>query len=558
MVPLAAALLGAPALPSTAAPTQPGATVSGTLVELVADDFEQGSARSQWALQRGKARFVALTGVGRADVRGLVGEQVVAKGVALGRSRLAVEEGGLAAAAGATADEPAAATGATGTTAEATTRVAVVMVTFADDPRQPVTPDQLRATMFGSSTAVDAYYRDSSDGRLGVSGDVFGWYTVERPSSAACDYAAWGNAASAAATSAGVSLAGYDNVMYFWPQQGACSWAGLAQLPGTTSWINGSDTTRVLGHELAHNLGENHASAAGSCVENGASIVVPRSTASCTTSEYGDPFSIMGSSSSYLHTGAARTHWGWLEPVTTAAGEAGTWTLAPLDATAGTRMVRIPRGDGTFLSLEYRQPQGVFDTFGATSPVATGVTLRLDTGVGTRQTVLFDANPATATYGDAPLASGRSVTDPLSGATITVGTVSSTAAQVSVSYGGSGGGTDPTDPTDPGTDPTPPPSDTTAPTGVSRLKATVRKGVVILSWRAATDDSGPVDYEVVRAGLTARTARTSWSDTPGAGTWVYTVVANDAAGNASPPAQVSVSLAGGTSGDGGNKPGRNR
>ena len=541
------AVLAAATVPAAAAgrsaPTAGGTstTETGRLVELVADDFARGTARSQWALERRNASYVALSGVTAAEVRGLVGKQVKVTGAAVGRHRIALDDGaGIVAAADSTT--PSSTAGTSTSTAQAGKRVAVVLVNFTDDPQQPVTPEQVRTTLTEAGADVEGHFHDSSDGALAVSGDVFGWHTVERTSSTSCDYSAWGNAARTAATAAGADLTGYDHVMYFWPQQSACSWAGLGQLPGTTTWINGSNTTRVISHEIAHNLGEHHASAAGACTEGGVPVVIPSATSSCTLSEYGDPFTIMGSSSYYLHTGAARAHWGWLTPVNAAAGESGTWTLSPLDSGTGIRVVRIPRGDGTFLSLEHRQPHGAFDTFSSTAPVATGVTLRLDSGVGSKQTVLFDANPATATYGDAPLAAGRSVTDPVSGATVTVGQVGTAGAQVSVSYDGSGEGGGTTDPTGSGTDPTPPPSDTTAPTAVSRLKASVRKGAVRLGWRSATDDSGVVEYLVSRAGTTARTATTSWSDVPGAGTWTYVVVATDPSGNTSAPAEVRVTV----------------
>ena len=565
VAPLAAALMAAVALPSAASGERPArpspsaqagptTTETGTLVELVADDFARGRSNTQWALQRAQDKFVALEGLVAADVRGLVGTKVRVTGRPAGRHAIALDDGSITVADGSTTTEP---SSEPTTAASASKRVAIVMVNFADDAREPVTPAQVDATLDASGADVEGHFLDSSDTALTVSGDVFGWHTVTRASATSCDYSAWGNAASSAATAAGADLSSYDHVMYFWPQQSACSWAGLGQLPGTTTWINGSSTTRVIAHEIAHNLGEHHASAAGSCTEGGLSVIIPSATTSCTVSEYGDPFTIMGSSSYYLHTGAARAHWGWLAPVTAEAGVSGTWALSPLDSGAGTRMVRIPRGDGTYLSLEYRQPHGSFDTFGSTAPVATGVTLRLDRGVGTKQTVLFDANPSTATYGDAPLAAGRSVTDPLSGATVTVHSVDAGAAQVSVSYGDSGGGDSSGGSTDP--TPPPPPADTTAPTSVTRLKAAVRRGTVTLGWRAASDDSGSVEYVVTRADLTATTTSTSWKDTPDAGTWTYSVVARDPSGNTSAPASVTVTVAsGGAVKDGGGKPARKR
>jgi chitodextrinase len=477
--------------------------------------------------------------------------------------------------------------------------------------------------MFTGTQSVDAYYQDVSDGRLGVTGDVFGWFTVSRTSTSTCDYSAWGNAARTAATNAGVDLSSYQSVMYYWPQQTACSWAGLGQLPGSTIWINGYNTMRVLGHELGHNLGEHHAQSQ-QCSANGSPVSFPGSGVTCNVVEYGDPFTIMGGSSYYLQSNAARAHYGYVAPVTTTAGTGGTYTLVPADSTTGTRLVRVPRGDGSYLSLEFRQPAGVFDTFPASSAVANGITLRIDWGTGTKQTTLIDTVPGTASYADAPLLVGKSVTDPVSGATFTTTAASASGATVTVSYGG--GSTPPppaadtTAPTsvtgltatststpsvslswgaatdDVGvtgyrvsrdgsvlgtvtsgsftdsavsngatytysvsavdaagnvgpassvstTVPSAPTTDTTAPTSVTNLKAVAnKKGVVSVTWSAATDNKAVTGYTISRSGLTKTQTTTSLSDKPGRGTWTYTVVAKDAAGNTSAPVSVSVTV----------------
>jgi chitodextrinase len=87
-----------------------------------------------------------------------------------------------------------------------------------------------------------------------------------------------------------------------------------------------------------------------------------------------------------------------------------------------------------------------------------------------------------------------------------------------------------------------PAGDTTAPTAVSRLKASVKQGATTLTWAAARDDVAVADYEVTRSSFVARTTSTRWSDRPGAGTWTYTVVARDAAGNRSAPASIRVTV----------------
>ena len=590
-------------------------TESGTLLEVVADDFAHGRARTGYGVERGDETFVALEGLSPREARGLVGKKVRVSGRALGRDRMSADEVAVTG----SGEESVAAAGETGSAATYK-KVAVILVNFTDDTRQPTTPEGMRNRMFGATGSVDAYYQDATDGALGVSGDVFGWLTVTRSSAATCDYSAWGNAARSAATNAGADLSGYDHVMYLWPQQSPCSWSGLGQLPGSTSWINGTTSLRTTSHELGHNFGEHHASAAR-CTEGGATVAIPSAQGSCTLAEYGDPFTVMGASSTYLHTGSARAHLGYLSPVTTTVGQAGGWTLSPLDSGSGTRALRIPRGDGSFLALELRRPHGSFDTFDATEPVANGVTLRLDWGTGTKQTQILDTTPETSSFLDAPLVAGASVTDPVSGATVHVTAVSSAGADVAVAY--DGGSTPPVDTTaptavtgltasgtssqngasvslgwQPATDDTgvtgyrvtrgssapvavtgtswtdtsvtpgatytysvaavdaagnlgparavtvtvPPLGDTTAPSAVSRLKASVKQGAATLTWVASTDDVGVLDYEITRFSLVARTASTRWSERPGAGTWTYTVVARDAAGNRFAPASIRVAV----------------
>lgn len=509
-------------------------TEQGTLLQVVADDFAAGEAYTTYGLERRDQTFVALEGLTPAEARGLVGQEVRVTGRALGRDRLAADQ------LEATGDGSGGTAGGESGTAAAYKQVAVILVNFTDDSREPVTRDAMRTRMFGSTGSVDAYYQDSTDGALGLSGEVFGWHTVSRSSTSTCDYSAWGNAARTAATNAGVNLSAYSHVMYLWPHQSACGWSGLGQHPGSTSWVNGSTSLRITSHELGHNFGEHHASSAR-CTESGTTVTIPSAAGSCSISEYGDPFTVMGGASSYLHTGSTRSHLGYLAPTTTAAGQVGSWSLAPLDGGVGTRTLRIPRGDGSYLALEFRQPHGGFDTFTATSPLAQGVTLRLDWGNGTKQTQLFDATPATSSFNDAPLLAGMSVTDPVSAATITVDSVSSSAAKVSVSYPSGSGGSGGTD--DGGTGSGGAGSaDTTAPTAVKRLKASLRQGTVTLSWGAATDDVGVVDYEVSRGGTVAHTSTTRWVEEPGAGSWTYTVVARDAAGNRSAPASVQITV----------------
>jgi hypothetical protein len=84
----------------------------------------------------------------------------------------------------------------------------------------------------------------------------------------------------------------------------------------------------------------------------------------------------------------------------------------------------------------------------------------------------------------------------------------------------------------------------------STVTATVSGATVALSWTASTDNVGVTGYELHRSAdpafvpnastlVTRTTGATSYSDTPGAGTWYYRVVAFDAAANKGTPSDAA-------------------
>ena len=80
--------------------------------------------------------------------------------------------------------------------------------------------------------------------------------------------------------------------------------------------------------------------------------------------------------------------------------------------------------------------------------------------------------------------------------------------------------------------------DTTAPSAPTNLRASLKGSKVTLSWTAAADTggSGVARYEIRRGTSVAGTSvSTTYAESPGSGTWTYTVVAVDGAGNASAP-----------------------
>jgi chitodextrinase len=398
-------------------------------------------------------------------------------------------------------------------------RVAVVLFNFSNDTSQPWTASTVRGLVFDGTGSVNAYYQDASYGAVSLTGDVFGWYTIAA-TDAGCAYDSWASDARARAQAAGVDLSGYGYVVYAFPSASSCGWAGLAYLPGTSSWINGAMQLRVVAHELGHNFGVHHASSL-SCTSAGVRVAL---SASCTADEYGDPFTVMGSSSSRLHVNWHRAQLGWLTDVQTVTAS-GTYTLAPDELPGAPRLLRVARGDGTWFQLEFRQPAGLFDAFSALDPAVNGVSIRLAPDTSQLvQSKLLDATPETTTFTDAPLAVGRTLTDLVSGVRFTTVAVGTSGATVSIQLPGGG-------------------PDTQAPTAPGGLAATALSSSSIgLSWTASADAVGVTGYRVYRGGVQVATETgTSWTDsglTPSTA-YAYQVVAYDAALNTSPPASVT-------------------
>jgi hypothetical protein len=397
-------------------------------------------------------------------------------------------------------------------------KLAVLLIKFASTDPEPYTIAQAQDAIFGAANSVSNYFAEESYGLMTVTGDVFGYFTISINTSA-CDYTDIGNKARAAATAAGVNLGNYTQVQYVHNYLSACGWSGLAYVPGQDSWLNQALGLRVSAHELSHNFGVHHASTM-SCSEAGVRVAISANSANCSSSEYGDPFSVMGSAQTRHTHNQQLASMGWitggaLQTVTTA----GNYTLGAAENVnaAAPRGVRVARGNGTYFYLELRAPFGSqFDTFSPSDPAVTGVTIRLSNDWTTIiQSQLLDTTPATSGYGDAPLQPGASFFDPLSGVTITTLSVVNGVATVNVSWG----------------------ADTTAPSTPGNLAvAATGASTAQVTWSASTDNLAVAGYRVYRDGtLWTTTTALLWNDTglTPLTTYAYTVVAYDGAGNTS-------------------------
>ncbi|HVM20146.1 MAG TPA: hypothetical protein VM307_09315 [Egibacteraceae bacterium] len=382
----------------------------------------------------------------------------------------------------------------------------------------------MRGIYFTNTKSAASYFDEVSNGRISVSGDVFGWFTLPF-STATCDYSAWATAARNAAAASGVSIGSYTNYVYAFPKVDACPWGGLGSVNGPHSWINGKVKMNlyVTTHELGHNFGSHHASTLR-CTQGG--VRVPLSS-SCTVDEYGDPFDIMGGTGSYSFTyhvnSFARRQIGAL---TTADQQTvtvnGIYTVAAAQLAGGSpRVLRVLRPKGDYFYLEYRRPYGLFDTWATSSPVVNGVSIRIAPNTQRTQSQLIDTVPETTTFNDAPLAAGRTFTDPTNGISITTLAVGSDSARVRVQVG----------------------PDLVAPSTPAGLTAEAAGASAIrLSWSPATDDLEVAGYRVRRGEQDLGTVTGLSFDDTGlaqAATYSYSVTALDSSGNASLPASTT-------------------
>lgn len=314
-----------------------------------------------------------------------------------------------------------------------------------------LTVEQMRERVFTGERSTAAFYKENSYGLFELTGDVFGWYQLSGITG--CNSNAIASAARAAATAAGVSLTGYQQVLYYFPRNTACRYSGLALLgrpnrPARDTWYNGSSGCVVLAQELLHNFGAVHSHSWNCTTEIGGT---------CMDSEYGDPYDPMGGGC--YHTNAyqkaAQGWFGRCNVITVSSSE--TFKIAPAEKPSNdVQAIRVPMSaslcPGELSSchywLEYRQPLGLFDGQNASSPVHKGVLVHAAGAVDFAGTgrpgapYILDMTPGSnmRDFTDGVLGLGKTYQEPSMGVSITVDALETDGATVTIKFpnGGSG------------------------------------------------------------------------------------------------------------------------
>src|SRR6266568_7408858 len=242
----------------------------------------------------------------------------------------------------------------------------VILVNFQDDATQPYTVSAAQAMYSGS---VNDYFAENSYGQTSIVPTVVGWYTIP-DSVTTCNTAQIATDANNAAVAAGVNLSNYSRLVYAFPQNVACAWAGTSTVGGnpSQSWVTGNQQDlHTIVHELGHAFGLWHSH----FLDCGTSATI---CSNGTVVDYGDQYDTMGVQQTAAGDFNAfqKERLGWLNsgasPAITTVTSSGTYTITPYELGSGPNGLKILKstdsttGAKTWYYIEARQAAG-FDAF---------------------------------------------------------------------------------------------------------------------------------------------------------------------------------------------------
>lgn len=254
-------------------------------------------------------------------------------------------------------------------------KIAVIMFLAADDKGSFDT-----AGIRNSMSQITSYFNEISYGRKKVSFELYGPYRsqVKRKDLGGCNTSKQRDEA----LRLGDKDIDFRNFTHYGVYTVGCIGTGYAD--GTIFRSNDQEAAISLkgfivssfspghvAHEIGHTFGPGHASTL-TC----GSKILAADPNTCTHSEYGDPFDVMGSSGSMGHMNALhKAMWGALQQdeIMEVVSD-GTYTLTPLERAGGIKALEVVPGNATTnqrdpqrrIWIEFRQPIGTDAKFGGT------------------------------------------------------------------------------------------------------------------------------------------------------------------------------------------------
>ncbi|MBP9732654.1 MAG: hypothetical protein KBD29_04320, partial [Candidatus Magasanikbacteria bacterium] len=329
-------------------------------------------------------------------------------------------------------------------------KVGVILVKFQSATTPPLTQSDLNTVIF---TNTNNYYKEVSYDKVSLSGNTFGWFTIP-DESGGCSLDTVNrirNKAFDAATSS-MTFRDYERFVIFAYNVTplGCAFDGLGSvgkgsIETPQGRVNGSWSlvtvktntgnmamqTMIAGHEMGHNFGAGHAK----IMNCGTS---PLSGGCSVGSEYGDSFSIMGNDIAHM-SAPHKEYIGWLpaQNIRTVTSS-GSYTIAPIAASSNAvQAIKIPRGNGDFLYIENRERLGFDSNLGRNKPTNVYDGALLHVLQAPHETGLIDFSPPITNPENTPvLPVGSSITDSVSGATVSVTGKTSGTLAVNVTFGG--------------------------------------------------------------------------------------------------------------------------
>ncbi|MBN8468603.1 hypothetical protein JYJ95_18995 [Corallococcus exiguus] len=329
-------------------------------------------------------------------------------------------------------------------------RSLVILAAFPGMPQPAATPQGVHDAFFSTTQrSLATYWSEVSEGRTTTTGNVRGWYTLDRAYS--CSETDAMRDAAVRAADSDVDFRQYDRIFIVHPNPSqGCAYAGQATLScGQVATADGTVTAsmawlvadwmtshaaavKLVTHEAGHNLSLNHASSRDFGTQP---LGMPGTLG--TLDEYGDLFSSMGDWNLGHYAAPHKARIGWLDSSAVAQvdGTGGTFTLAPVVASGGLKALKVRRraGANDWLWVEYRRPVGLFESTLA-SQVFGGALIHLEDADTRDGTHLLDFTPGTSSWSDPALLPGTTWNDPYSDLSVTVDAATAAGLTVRIQY----------------------------------------------------------------------------------------------------------------------------